>query len=144
LTLVSAPAGWGKTSALAEWHVAEEGQRAFAWVSRAPGDDDPSRFWRYVVAALVGAKPGLGAGLDGFAPGAVDLTELVVAPLINALDELDEPIVLVLDDYHVIRSEAVHDSVSFLLRRLPGTLQLVLATRADPPLPLARLGPPAS
>jgi LuxR family maltose regulon positive regulatory protein len=139
LTLVCAPAGWGKTSVLAEWHAADAEQRAFAWVSLDPSDDDPSRFWRYVVAALDRAKPGLGAGLGGFAPGAVDLSDLVIAPLINALDELDEPIVLVLDDYHVIRSEAVHGSIAFLLRRLPETLQLVIATRADPPLPLARL-----
>jgi len=140
LIVVSAPAGFGKTALLADW-IRQEGKPA-AWLSLDPADNDPARFWRHAVAALDRVRPGIGerAGslLGPPAPG--DFTGLVTA-LINELADQpgDGEILLVLDDYHLIGSEPVHGSVAFLLEHRPPGLHLVLATRADPPLPLARL-----
>ena len=138
LSLVCAPAGWGKSVLLAQWHASEA--RSFAWVSLDPADDEPVRFWSYVVGALRTVVPGFGgavlAALPNAGPG---LVEVVLPRLINELAELPEPVVLVLDDYHVLTDELLHASVAYLLRHLPRTVQLVVASRADPPLPLARL-----
>ena len=140
LTLVCAPAGWGKTVVLAEWHAAAGEARPFAWVSLDATDDDPERFWSYVVAAMRTVLPGIGEAALAHVPTAGPaLIELVLAPLINELAELPAPFVLVLDDYHVVRDELVHDSVAYLLRHMPAALHVVIATRADPPLPLGRL-----
>jgi len=140
LIVVSAPAGFGKTALLADW-IRQEGKPA-AWLSLDPADNDPARFWRHAAAALDRVRPGIaqrvGPLLGPPAPG--EFTGLVAA-LINEL--ADQPghgeILLVLDDYHLIGSEPVHGSVAFLLEHRPPGLHLVLATRADPPLPLARL-----
>jgi LuxR family maltose regulon positive regulatory protein len=140
LTLVCAPAGWGKTVVLAEWHAAARETRPFAWVSLDGTEDDPERFWSYVVAAVRTVAPGIGeAALARLPTAGPALIELVLPSLINELAELPEPVVLVLDDYHVVRDELVHDSVAYLLRHLPRSLHVALATRADPPLPLGRL-----
>jgi LuxR family transcriptional regulator, maltose regulon positive regulatory protein len=140
LTLICAPAGWGKTVLLSEWHASPEEERPFAWVSLDRGDADPVRFWRYVIAALRRIEPALGEGALGALPTAgADLVDAVVAPLINDLAASPQELVLVLDDYHVVHTEAVHDSVAFLLRHLPNNVHLAIASRADPPLPLARL-----
>ena len=140
LTLVCAPAGWGKSTLLGEWHAAPEEQRPFAWLSLDASDHDPVRFWRYAIAALRSVRPELGAApLSALRSAGPDLVDVVVAPLINELTALPEPLVLVLDDYHLVRAEPVHASVAFLLRHLPPTLHLAIASRADPPLPVGRL-----
>ena len=136
--MICAPAGWGKTVLLAQWHASE--RRPFAWVSLDPSDDDPVRFWSYVIAALRTVAPGFGgavlAALPNAGPGLVDV---VLPRLINELAELPEPVVLVLDDVHVLQDELVHASLAFVIRHLPRTVHLALATRAEPALPLARL-----
>lgn len=140
LALVCAPAGWGKTTLLSQWRIAERKHRSFAWISLDAADDDPVRFWSYVVGALRTVAPGFGGGTLAALPNAGPaLIDVVLPRLINELAELEQPVVLVFDDYHVLTDELVHASVAFLLQHAPPTLQLALATRTDPPLPLARL-----
>jgi LuxR family transcriptional regulator, maltose regulon positive regulatory protein len=139
LVLVCAPAGFGKTALLADW-VRTSG-RPTAWLSLDVGDNDPVRFWRHVVAALDRARPGLGTRVAPLlGPSASSLEGLVTA-LINELSAQlgDNEIGLVLDDYHLIDAWHVHASLTFLVEHLPPGLRLVLASRSDPPLPLARL-----
>jgi LuxR family maltose regulon positive regulatory protein len=137
LTLVSAPAGFGKTTLLSDWLAAPAG-RSVAWLSLDQRDNDPAVFWTYLVAALQVAEPGVGAGastlLESQAP-----TEAVLSSLLNDLAGVSDDVVLVLDDYHVIESRDVQDGMTFLLDHLPAQVHLVLATRSDPPLPLARV-----
>ena len=140
LILISAPAGFGKTALLADW-IRREGKPA-AWVSLDAGDNDPARFWRHAAAALDRVRPGTGeriAPLLGI-PAPYSFEALVTA-LVNELASQtgEDEALLVLDDYHLIASRPVHTSLEFLLEHLPDSLHLVLATRADPPLPLARL-----
>ena len=140
LTLVCAPAGWGKSVLLSQWRESCEGRPPFAWVSLDRGDDDPVRFWAYVIGALRTIEPKLGTRALAARPGpGANLGDAVVGPLINELAETPGRIVLVLDDYHVLHSESIHASVAFLLRHLPHSLHLALATRADPPLALGAL-----
>ncbi len=140
LTLVSTPPGFGKTTLLGDW--ARRSRRRAVWLSLDAGDNDPARFWRYVATALDRARPGLrdqvAPLLDG--PQRPPL-EAVATAVINQLAVVpnDGAVALVLDDYHLIDAPSVHDSVTFLLERLPPGLRLVLASRADPPLPLTRL-----
>jgi LuxR family maltose regulon positive regulatory protein len=139
LVLVCAPAGFGKTALLADW--LRSGGRPVAWLSLDVGDNDPVRFWRHVVAALDRARPGTGERVAPlFAPAPSSFEGLVTA-LINELaaQSGENAIVLVLDDYHLIDARQVHASLAFLLEHLPPGLHLVLASRSDPPLPLARL-----
>jgi ATP/maltotriose-dependent transcriptional regulator MalT len=139
LILVCAPAGFGKTALLAAWAVA--GQRPVAWLSLDEGDNDPARFWRHVAAALEPARPGTGSRVGPLlGPPPPQSFEGAVTALVNQLaDAPAGPVLLVLDDYHLISSEQVHGSVRFLLEHLPPGLRLVLATRSDPPLRLGRL-----
>jgi len=134
--LVCAPAGFGKTALLADW--ARGGGRPVAWLGLDGGDSDPARFWRYAVAALDRARPGL-AGRVG--PPPARSFEGLVTALINELaaDRGPEEVLLVLDDYHLVDSGPVHESVAFLLENLPPGLRVVVSSRSDPPLPLARL-----
>jgi ATP/maltotriose-dependent transcriptional regulator MalT len=133
--LVCAPAGSGKTALLADW--ARGGGRPVAWLGLDGGDSDPARFWRYAVAALDGVRPGL-AGRVG--PPLPRSSEGLVTALINELaDPGPDEVLLVLDDYHLVDSGPVHESVAFLLENLPPGLRVVVSSRADPPLPLARL-----
>ncbi|MDF2977467.1 MAG: malT [Actinomycetospora sp.] len=140
LTVVVAPAGWGKTTLLSQWaHDAAE-TRGVVWVSLDEADDDPIRFWTYVLTALHRAAPELADGaLGALSTPGLDPVDLALPLLLNALVELDRRYVLVLDDYHVLSDPRVHEGVEFLLAYLPPTLHLVLAGRSDPPLPLARL-----
>src|SRR5215468_10936676 len=117
LTVVCTPAGFGKTTLLGDW--ARRSRRTVAWLSLDSADNDPARFWRYVAAALEAVATAV-------------INQLAVVPDAGA-------VVLVLDDYHLIEAPTVHDSVAFLVERLPPALRLVLASRTDPPLPLARL-----
>jgi ATP/maltotriose-dependent transcriptional regulator MalT len=140
LTLVCTPAGFGKTTLLGDW--ARRSRRPTAWLSLDAGDNDPARFWRYVATALDRARPGTCAPLAALLRGPQQPPlEAVVTALINELMNLPRghEVALLLDDYHLIEASPVHDSVTFLLDRLPPGLRLVLASRADPPLPLARL-----
>ena len=134
--LVCAPAGSGKTALLADW--ARGGGRPVAWLGLDSGDSDPARFWRYAVAALDQARPGL-AGRVGPLPSRS--SEGLATALINELASTpdDGEMVLVLDDYHLVDSGPVHESVAFLLENLPPGLHVVVSSRSDPPLPLARL-----
>jgi LuxR family maltose regulon positive regulatory protein len=140
LVLVCAPAGSGKTVLLADW--ARLGGRPVAWLSLDAGDNDPARFWRHVIAALGRARPGTGE-LAGSSLGALEASspDALVMALINELaaGPGEDEVVLVLDDYHLIDSRPVHESLLFLLEHLPPGLRVVLASRSDPPLPLARL-----
>jgi LuxR family maltose regulon positive regulatory protein len=109
-------------------------------VSLDPADHDPVRFWGYAIGALRSVQPGLATGpAAALRSAGPDLVDVVVTPLINELAELDAPLVLVLDDYHVVRAKAIHASLAFLLRHLPATLHLAIASRADPPLPVGAL-----
>jgi LuxR family transcriptional regulator, maltose regulon positive regulatory protein len=138
LTVVCAPAGFGKTALLADW--ARRSGRPVAWLSLDAGDNDPVRFWRHVAAALGGVREGVGQRLAPLlGPLAPRSFEAVVTTLVNELAAAPDELVLVLDDYHLIESPAVHESVMFLLGHLPAGLRLAVACRADPPLPLARL-----
>jgi LuxR family maltose regulon positive regulatory protein len=138
LVLVCTPAGFGKTTLLGDW--ARRGQRPVAWLSLDAGDNDPARFWRHVAAALDGALPGVAGRaaplLEGLRPAAFGAA---AAALVNELAAVTEEVVLVLDDYHLIEAPPVQASLGFLLDHQPACLRLVLASRADPPLPLARL-----
>jgi LuxR family maltose regulon positive regulatory protein len=138
--LLCAPAGSGKTALLADW--ARNGGRPVAWLGLDAGDGDPARFWRYVVAALDRAWPGL-AGRMGplLGPPPPPSFEALVTAVVNELaaQHHDGEVLLVLDDYHLVDSGPVHESVAFLLENLPPSLRIVVSSRADPPLPLARL-----
>ena len=128
--------GYGKTVLLADW--ARRGGHPVAWLSLDAGDNDPARFWRHAVAALDRARPGIGervAPLLG--PPAPSSFQGLVTALINELAA--EEALLVLDDYHVIGSPQVHESLAFLVEHRPAGLGVVLASRSDPPLALARL-----
>jgi LuxR family transcriptional regulator, maltose regulon positive regulatory protein len=141
LVLVAAPAGSGKTTAVAQWSASVFEDRAFAWISLDRSDGDPVRLWLHVVTALQRASPGFDGGDLAHALTAQmpDVAGKVLPGLVNELAALQAPVVLVLDDYHVISDQSCHDQVAFLLAHLPATVQLVLLTRADPPLPLGRL-----
>jgi len=137
LTLISAPAGFGKTTLLSDWRATTEGQAyPLAWLSLDQGDNDPDRFWAYVMAALrsLPELAGLPDELDGGAS-----PDVLLAPLINGLQAVSHPVVLVLDDYHTIEAPAIHTTVSFLVEHMPAALRLAVLTRSDPPWPMARL-----
>jgi LuxR family maltose regulon positive regulatory protein len=141
LTLISAPAGFGKTTLLAEWLAGPPARkRSTAWLSLDPGDDQPAPFWTHLIAALQVAAPGAGASalslLESPQPPPI---EAVLAKLLNELGAVTGDVVLVLNDYHVIDAQEINDGMAFLLEHLPPRVHLVIATRADPALPLARL-----
>ena len=136
LVLVCGPAGYGKTVLLADW--ARRGELPAAWLSLDAGDNDPARFWHHAVAALDRARPGTGervAPLLG--PPAPSSFQGLVTALIN--DLAADQALLVLDDYHLIGAPQVHESLAFLVEHRPAGITVVLASRSDPPLPLARL-----
>jgi LuxR family maltose regulon positive regulatory protein len=141
LTLIVAPAGWGKTTLLSAWHAGSSlSAWPLAWVSLDEGDNDPIRFWTYVIAALNSLHPGVGeTPLALLYASSSPPIEAVLTPLLNALVELPTETVLVLDDYHLIEAQPIHDALTFLLEHLPPNLHLVISSRSDPLLPLARL-----
>jgi LuxR family maltose regulon positive regulatory protein len=137
VVLVCAPPGFGKTYLLADWTARREG--AVAWLSLDAADNDPARFWRHLAAAIDRVSPGIADRLRPVTgPESLTLEPLITA-LINELDGVPPGPVLVLDDYHLIEAERVHRSVLFLVDHLPPAVRLVIATRSDPPFPLARL-----
>src|SRR5579871_2481834 len=136
--LVSAPAGFGKTTLLTEW--LELVKCPVAWLSLDSSDNHALAFWSYIVAALQSAEPRIGADATALlqSPQPAPL-EAVLTLLLNELSALSADLVLVLDDYHLIDAHAVHDGLLFLIDHLPPRLHLVIASRTDPPLPLARM-----
>ncbi len=141
LTLLIAPAGWGKTTLLHAWHNnPSPSSRPLAWVSLDADDNDPNRFWTYVIAALNTLHPGVGETpltlLYALPPPPI---EAVLTSLLNALTQLPTQTVLVLDDYHLIEAQLIHDALAYFVEHLPANVHLVLASRSDPLLPLARL-----
>ena len=145
LTLISAPAGFGKTTLVSEW-IASCLPPA-AWFSIDEGDNDALRFWSHFVAALqtlslrgVGIAANIGAGVLGTLqspqPPPIKAT---LASLINEIISIPDDFILVLDDYHVIDSKIIGEALAFLIERLPPNMHIIIATREDPDLPLARL-----
>jgi LuxR family maltose regulon positive regulatory protein len=140
LTLISAPAGFGKSTLLAEWlAVTPADGSVTAWLSLDPGDSHPATFWTHVIAALQTVAPNVGAKALTLLESPEASIGAVLAPLLNELNAVPGDIVLVLDDYHAIDSAEIQVGTAFLLEHLPANVHLVIATRADPPLPLARL-----
>jgi LuxR family maltose regulon positive regulatory protein len=139
LVLVSAPAGFGKTTLVTEWLARAVGDAAVAWLSLDEHDDDPTRFWSYVLASLQLAVPELGAGARTLLGAGNTPIDVVLATLVNELHGIDRDVVLVLDDFHVVQRADIHEGVAQLLDHLPARVRLVIASRVDPPLPLARL-----
>ena len=138
LTLISAPAGFGKTTLVSEWVAGCE--RPVAWLSLDEGDNDPARFLTYLVAALQTIAANIGAGvLAALQSPQPPPTESILTALLNEITTIPDNFILVLDDYHVIDAKPVDHALTFLLEHLPPQMHLVIATREDPPLPLARL-----
>jgi len=138
LTIVTAPAGWGKTTLLSQWAHDPVERRQIAWVSLDEADDEPTRFWSYVLTAL----QRIGLASDALGPlgvPGVDPLTVAVPTLLNELESAELQAVLVLDDYHVLSDQQVHEGVEFLLTYLPASLRMVISGRADPALPLPRL-----
>ncbi len=139
LTLVSAPPGFGKSTLVADWIATRPVTEPAAWLSLDPDDNDPAGFWRYVVAALRRAVPDIGNDATALLESPEAQVQQAWHSVLNDLAALEWDLVLVLDDYHVIDLSEIHDAVASLIDRLPPTAHLVITTRADPPLPLARL-----
>ena len=142
LTLISAPAGSGKTTLVSQWLSGMTNDRLPkpAWLSLDRDDNDPTRFLAYLIAAFHTIEPTLGQGALALLQSPIPPPpKTIVTPLLNESSNLKSPILLVLDDYHLVTSPAVHEAVAFFLDRLPPNLHLILTTREDPPLPLARL-----
>jgi ATP/maltotriose-dependent transcriptional regulator MalT len=141
LVLVEAPAGYGKSSLVAQWRASSAEGRQFAWVSADSRDNDVVRFWWHLVAALQRACPELEARdlLSHLRPQPAGLPESLLAALVNELAALSAPVVVALDDYQSISNPECHEQMAFLLMHLPPTAQVVLITRVDPPLPIGRL-----
>ncbi|MBX2865087.1 MAG: helix-turn-helix transcriptional regulator, partial [Leptolyngbyaceae cyanobacterium MAG.088] len=139
LTLVSAPAGFGKTTLLAEW-VAAVATKPVAWFSLDQSDNDPAVFWTYLITALQKVQPSLSErALSLLQSSQPPTIESILMTLLNELATATEDIVLILDDYHRIDTQAIHSGIGFFLTHLPPQLHLIIASRADPPLSLARL-----
>ncbi len=138
LTLISASAGFGKTTLLSEWSM--QSKTPVAWLALDDGDNDATRFWTYCIIALQTCISSVGdSSLVLLQSTQTPSMPIVLTTLMNDLASLTEDIVLVLDDYHVIEEKAIHESIVFLLDHLPARLHLFLVGRVDPPLPLSRL-----
>jgi LuxR family maltose regulon positive regulatory protein len=138
LTLLSAPAGFGKTTLVSEW--ASQSKTPVAWLSLEETDNDLTRFLGYVIAALQTCYPHLGETVPAMMQSPQPpLLDSLLTILINDIAAIPEDLVLVLDDYHVITSPPIQQALTFLLDHLPSQLHLAITTRADPPFPLARM-----
>jgi LuxR family maltose regulon positive regulatory protein len=139
LTLIAAPPGFGKSTLLAEWTTTQP-EGVVAWLSLDETDNDPARFFTYLAAAVRSVEPELGeralAALHG--PGAA-LVEVVLPLFLNDLVNLNRELVLVIEDYHLISSQDVHQAVTYLIERSPPCFRIIVSTREDPPLPLGRI-----
>ncbi|GHO80554.1 HTH-type transcriptional regulator MalT [Ktedonobacter sp. SOSP1-85] len=145
LTLLSAPAGFGKTTLVSQWLATRHASLPFGWVSLETSDNDLLRFWRYLIAACQAFQVDLQevysilASLAPQPPFLPSSLEAMLTTLLNALAQLPTQGILVLEDYHVITSPLIHETLSFFLEHLPATLHLIMITRSDPPFSLARL-----
>ncbi len=138
LTLISAPAGFGKTTLVSEW--AAGCRRPVAWLSLDEGDNDPDRFLVYLIAAVQTIEAGIGAGLlSALQSPQPPPPEVILTALLNEITTISGSFILVLDDYHTIDSQPVDEALAFLVEHAPPQMHLVMATREDPSLPLARL-----
>ena len=142
LTLISAPAGFGKTTLVSGWLAsasAAERQHLIAWLSLDQSDNDPTTFWTYVIAALQAVAPTVGTNSQALLEAGQTPIEAILGALLNELSALASELVLVLDDYHLVEDRQVHEHLAQFLDRLPPRVHVVITSRADPPLPLARL-----
>ncbi len=140
LSLISAPAGYGKTTLVTEWLSQVPGGWHAAWLALDESDNDPVRFLNYLIAALQPVHAGVGQSLAGLLQSEQPPpSEVILTALVNQLAALEKQIILVLDDYHAIETRAIHQQVAFLLDHQPGNLHLVIITRTDPLLPVSRL-----
>ncbi len=140
LTLISAPAGYGKTTLFSEWRTGPGASIPLAWLSLDVEDNDPLRFYLYLLACLDAILPGVAQDLLPLLQSPEPPHyEAVLTPLANALAENKQDFLLVLDDFHVIEASAIHAGLTFLLGHLPPSMHLAILSRTDPPLPLARL-----
>ncbi len=142
ITLISAPVGFGKSTLLSEWIPTS--RRPVAWLSLEDADNDPTRFWAYFLAALQMLQQDLvKEALAFYVPEGQPLElaqlESFITLLVNFLSDHPQDIALVLDDYHQIHNQVIHNGIAFLIDHLPPTLHIILTSRADPPLPLSRL-----
>ena len=138
LTLISAPAGFGKTTLVSTW--ARSQLQPVAWLSLDEGDNDPTRFLSYLVAALQRVNPALGQGVQGaLAAASPPPPAAAITALSNDLAAAEDEILLVLDDFHLVDAAPIHEAVALLVAHQPPKLHLMLVTREDPQLPLARL-----
>src|SRR6266704_2444692 len=138
LTLIAAPAGFGKTTLVSEWVALIE--RPTAWLSLDEGENDPARFLAYLVAALQTIAATIGEGVLGVLQSSQPPpTEAILTALLNEITAIPDNFVLVLDDYHVIDAKPIDQALTYLVEHLPPQMHLVIATREDPQLPLARL-----
>jgi LuxR family maltose regulon positive regulatory protein len=136
--VIAAPAGFGKTTLLSEW--IPQSQYCVTWLSLDDGDNDPTRFWAYVVAALQRLRADLGeSALALLQSPQLPPIKSILTTLINEIAAFPENFSIALDDYHLITTQPIHEALAFLLDHLPPHMRVILATRADPPLPLARL-----
>ncbi len=139
LTVICAPAGFGKTTLLSEWHESNEGRRfPLAWLSLEQEDNDPIRFLTYLIAALQTLKHDIGAEALASLQSAAS-PKTILTDLIGSLEDLAGPCSLVLEDYNNIHENSVHDLTAFLLSHLPSPMRLIVSTRLTPPLSLSRL-----
>ena len=140
LTLVYGPAGSGKTMLVAQWRASCADELPVAWLSLDAGDNDPARFWVYVVEALRSVSPGFGEAVLAMlrAPGAA-LVDGALLRLMNELVDVAGRAALVLDDYHAIEDERIHAGLASLLERLPNALRVVITSRVEPPLGIGTL-----
>ncbi len=139
LTLISAPAGFGKTTLMAAWlHEAAATDRSVAWLSLDATDNEPTSFWTYVATALARAGSGVGGSTLVALEASTPPTDSVLTTLLNELSTAPGEVWLVLDDYHLVDNDEINKSVAFLLEHLPSQAHVVISTRADPDLPLAR------
>ena len=139
VTLVSAPAGFGKTTCVSEW-VDTLDNWPVTWLSLDPSDDDPGRFFAYFMAALQKVNAKLGQEIEGvLRSGQLPPAEIISTALVNEILEFESRFLLVLDDFHLIQDRFIFQALEHLITNLPQSLHLVLITREDPPLPLAQL-----
>src|SRR3712207_2700347 len=142
LTLVSAPAGYGKTTLLSQWYRSQDPDSRFAWISLDEQDNDQVRLWIHIVEALRQASPETGFGddiLESIGTAGQSVVETAIPILVNEIADLDGRIVVVLDDYQVLTEQRCHDLVDSFLEHIPENAHLCVASRSDPPLPLGRL-----
>jgi LuxR family transcriptional regulator, maltose regulon positive regulatory protein len=139
LTLISAPAGFGKTTLLAEWLADTGTDRSVAWLSLDEGDRQPASYWTYLITALQAVVPGVGASALQLLQSSQPPIETVLTTVLNELRAVPDDLHLVLDDYHLVDGPDLQAGMTFLLEHLPPQAHLVVSTREDPALPLARL-----